>query len=510
MIPAQFDYLAPTIGRGGAGRAGRARRRRQGHRRRAEPAAGAADAAQRPEMVDRPRPDRRAARHPRRRRRHRHRRDDHAPRRRSTTRWSRSTRCCSPRPTRELADPQIRHRGTFGGALAHADPAGDLGAPALALGAEFVIAGPGGTRTVAADDFFVDLFETAIGEGELLTEIRIPKHTGWGAHYEKFVRVAHQWSIVAVAATVKVDGGTITEARVGLTNMGSTPLRASAVEEALVGQPRDRGRRTRGGGAAPPRAPTRPPTSTATPTTGATWPGAHPPGRARGRGGVSRMELNHSSPCPTGVEETWAHFEDIASVAECFPGATVTSVEGDTFAGTVKVKLGPIALVYTGTGTFVEKDEAAHAVRGRRQGQGQARQRHRRRRRSRVAMTGRRRLDRRATCITDLAITGKPAQFGRGVMQDVSDKLLGQFVACLEARLTGPAEPAPVDVPRWCRQQPLRIRGRLQPHRPGGRRRHRVSPRRSTWAVRCCRSWRRPTGNRPWARSRCSSSSGGS
>ena len=136
-----------------------------------------------------------------------------------------------------LADAQIRHRGTFGGALAHADPAGDLGAPALALGAQFVIAGSGGTRTVAADDFFVDLFETAIGEDEILTEVRVPKHTGWGAHYEKFVRVAHQWPIVAVAAAVRVDGGTIAEARVGLTNMGSTPLRARGVEEALAGQP---------------------------------------------------------------------------------------------------------------------------------------------------------------------------------------------------------------------------------------------------------------------------------
>ncbi|GAW50757.1 MULTISPECIES: FAD binding domain-containing protein [unclassified Nocardioides] len=135
-----------------------------------------------------------------------------------------------------LADAQVRHRGTFGGALAHADPAGDLGAPALALGAQFVIAGSGGTRTVAADDFFVDLFETAIGEDEILTEVRIPKHTGWGACYEKFVRVAHQWPIVAVAATVKVDGGTISEARIGLTNMGSTPIRARAVEEALAGQ----------------------------------------------------------------------------------------------------------------------------------------------------------------------------------------------------------------------------------------------------------------------------------
>jgi carbon-monoxide dehydrogenase medium subunit len=137
----------------------------------------------------------------------------------------------------QLADPQVRHRGTFGGALAHADPAGDLGAPVLALGATFTIAGQGGTRTVAADDFFEDLFTTAIGDGELLTEIRVPKHTGWGGHYEKFVRVAHQWPIVAVAAAVKVDGGTITEARVGLTNMGSTPLRARSVEQALAGKP---------------------------------------------------------------------------------------------------------------------------------------------------------------------------------------------------------------------------------------------------------------------------------
>ncbi|WP_295657637.1 xanthine dehydrogenase family protein subunit M [uncultured Nocardioides sp.] len=136
-----------------------------------------------------------------------------------------------------LADAQVRHRGTFGGALAHADPAGDLGAPVLALGAEFVVAGPSGSRTVAGSDFFVGLFETAIAEGELLVEVRVPKHTGWGAHYEKFVRVAHQWPIVAVAVAVRTEGGTIAEARVGLTNMGSTPLRAHSVEEALAGRP---------------------------------------------------------------------------------------------------------------------------------------------------------------------------------------------------------------------------------------------------------------------------------
>jgi carbon-monoxide dehydrogenase medium subunit len=136
-----------------------------------------------------------------------------------------------------IADPQIRHRGTLGGALAHADPAGDVGASALALGATYEITGATGSRTVAAEDFFQGLFETAIGDDELLTSVRIPKHTGWGAHYEKFVRVSHQWSIVAVAATVRAEGGTIREARVGLTNMGDRPLRATGVEQALVGQP---------------------------------------------------------------------------------------------------------------------------------------------------------------------------------------------------------------------------------------------------------------------------------
>ena len=138
--------------------------------------------------------------------------------------------------TETIADPQIRHRGTVGGALAHADPAGDLGAAALALEASFVITGASGSRTVPAREFFSGLFETAIGEDELLTEIRFPKHTGWGAHYEKFVRVSHQWSIVAVAATVKAEGGSIQEARIGLTNMGDRPLRATGVEQALVGQ----------------------------------------------------------------------------------------------------------------------------------------------------------------------------------------------------------------------------------------------------------------------------------
>ena len=139
--------------------------------------------------------------------------------------------------TATVADNQVRHRGTLGGALAHADPAGDLGAPALALDAQMTIVGASGSRTVSAAEFFVDYFTTAIGENEILTEIRFPKYTGWGSHYEKFNRTAQSWSMCAVAAAVRVDGGTIAEARVGLTNMGTTPIRATAVEQALVGQP---------------------------------------------------------------------------------------------------------------------------------------------------------------------------------------------------------------------------------------------------------------------------------
>ncbi|HWH28528.1 MAG TPA: xanthine dehydrogenase family protein subunit M [Mycobacteriales bacterium] len=138
--------------------------------------------------------------------------------------------------TATVADPAVRHRGTFGGALAHADPAGDLAAVALALDASFVAEGPGGRRTIAASDFFRDYLETALSPDELLVEVRIPKLEGtWGVRYEKFNRVAQAWAIVGVAAAVRRDGGSIAEARVGLTNMGSTPVRATAVEQALAG-----------------------------------------------------------------------------------------------------------------------------------------------------------------------------------------------------------------------------------------------------------------------------------
>ena len=137
--------------------------------------------------------------------------------------------------TKTVADPAIRHRGTFGGALSHADPAGDLPAVTLALDATFVVEGPGGRRTVPASEFFVDYLQSALAPDELLVEVRVPKLTGWGVHYEKFQRVAQAWAIVGVAAAVRMENGAIAEARVGLTNMGPTPVRAAAVEAALAG-----------------------------------------------------------------------------------------------------------------------------------------------------------------------------------------------------------------------------------------------------------------------------------
>jgi len=138
--------------------------------------------------------------------------------------------------TATVADPQVRHRGTFGGALAHGDPAGDLPAVVLALDATMEIAGAKGRRHVAAKDFFVDYFTTAVGSDEILVSITIPKlGKGWGTCYEKFNRTASGWAVVGVAAAVKVEGGKITDARIGLTNCAAVPVRASSVESALKG-----------------------------------------------------------------------------------------------------------------------------------------------------------------------------------------------------------------------------------------------------------------------------------
>ena len=141
-----------------------------------------------------------------------------------------------------VADPAVRHRGTFGGALAHADPAGDLAAVALALDAQLVAEGPSGRRTIAAAEFFLDYLQTSLSPDEVLVEVRMPKLEGqWGVAYEKFNRTAQAWAIVGAAVAVRRDNGSLAESRVALTNMGSTPVRARAVEAALAGATADAG-----------------------------------------------------------------------------------------------------------------------------------------------------------------------------------------------------------------------------------------------------------------------------
>ncbi len=134
-----------------------------------------------------------------------------------------------------VGDPQVRHRGTIGGSVSHGDAASDLPSALLALDATFVVKGPGGERTVAAGDFFEDYLQTALAPDEVLTEIRVPKLNGAGWSYKKFNRRAQDWAVVGVAAVVERSNGSIGSARIGLTNMGSTPLRATAAENALAG-----------------------------------------------------------------------------------------------------------------------------------------------------------------------------------------------------------------------------------------------------------------------------------
>jgi carbon-monoxide dehydrogenase medium subunit len=136
-----------------------------------------------------------------------------------------------------IADQQVRNRGTIGGSLAHGDPASDLPAVVLAAEGTIVARGPGGEREIAGADFFRDYLETALAPDEVVTEVRMPESEGWSFGYQKFNRRQEDWAMVAVCALVRVQDGTCADVRIGLTNMGGTPLRASAAEDALRGQP---------------------------------------------------------------------------------------------------------------------------------------------------------------------------------------------------------------------------------------------------------------------------------
>jgi carbon-monoxide dehydrogenase medium subunit len=136
-----------------------------------------------------------------------------------------------------IADQQVRNRGTIGGSLAHGDPASDLPGVLLATEGDVTARGAGGQRSISAAEMFQDYMTTALAPDEVLTEVRLPAMDGFGFGYEKFSRRAEDWAMVGVCALVKASGGSCEDVRIGLTNMGSTPLRATAAEEALRGQP---------------------------------------------------------------------------------------------------------------------------------------------------------------------------------------------------------------------------------------------------------------------------------
>lgn len=134
-----------------------------------------------------------------------------------------------------VGDPQVRHRGTIGGSMSHGDAASDLPTALVALEGQFLVKGSGGERTIAAGDFFKDYLQTDLAPDEVLTEIRVPKLNGAGWSYKKFNRRSQDWAVVGAAAVVERSNGSIGSARIGLTNMGNKPVRASAAESALSG-----------------------------------------------------------------------------------------------------------------------------------------------------------------------------------------------------------------------------------------------------------------------------------
>jgi carbon-monoxide dehydrogenase medium subunit len=139
----------------------------------------------------------------------------------------------------KIADQQVRNRGTIGGSLAHGDSASDWPTLLLTYAGSVTVQGPDGQRVIEAADLFKDYLTTSVRHGEILTEARLPVLDGFGGAYEKFTRRAEDWAMVGVLAVVKESGGVVEDVRIGLTHMASTPLRASAAEEALRGKPLD-------------------------------------------------------------------------------------------------------------------------------------------------------------------------------------------------------------------------------------------------------------------------------
>jgi carbon-monoxide dehydrogenase medium subunit len=386
-----------------------------------------------------------------------------------------------------IADQQVRNRGTIGGSLAHGDPASDL--PTVLVSGEglVIVRGPGGEREIPAAEFFLEYLTTALGADEVITDVQLPTLEGFGWCYEKFAGRGEDWAIVGVCALIAAaPDGTCADVRVGLTNMGPTPLRASGVEEALLERPLNgeeiaRAAKEAAEGTEPPGE------LSATPdykrhlarvltrralerAAGAAQEAPAPNGVTRRRvvsarragetpaapptprerpGGAPGMRIEQSFHVNAPVDRVWSSLIDIDGVAPCLPGAEITGSENGVYQGTFTVKLGPTTASYRGEVRLESADEGARTVTMRASGQDSRGQ-------GSASATIAARLSEsegktRVEVVTDYAITGKLARFGRsGIIQEVASQLMREFAECLERKLTG-AEPAGVPA-----AQPLR------------------------------------------------------
>jgi carbon-monoxide dehydrogenase medium subunit len=386
-----------------------------------------------------------------------------------------------------VADQQVRNRGTIGGSLAHGDPAADMPAVLLACDGSVFARGPSGEREIRASDLFLDYLTTALEPDEVITHVRMPALDGYGFHYEKFNRRAEDWAVVGVCALVSASDGVCADVRIALTNVGSVPLRASATEEALRGQPlaadtiagaaayaadgttpsgdlnataeykmhltrvltRNALERAARGPAASRsngrvRARSHPPTPPPRHTPPPPRPdGAHPEAKPKqaparpAQGGGIRLEQSFDVSAP--LERVWSELVEVERIAPCMPGAQLTGHEDNVYYGNFTVKLGPATASYRGAVRLESVDETSRMITIQasgqdKRGQGSASA-------AIVVTLGEASSRTHVDVVTDLTITGRLARFGRaGMVQDVAEGLMRQFATCLEQRITGGPE----------------------------------------------------------------------
>jgi aerobic carbon-monoxide dehydrogenase medium subunit len=367
-----------------------------------------------------------------------------------------------------IADQQVRNRGTIGGTIAHADPAADMPAVLLATEGSVVARGRRRERTIDAGDFFLGYLTTALAPGEVITRVHVPALDDYGFHYEKFTRRAEDWAIVGVVALLALRDGRCEDARVALTNMGATPLRAFNVEKALVGRKLDGEAIARAAEHAADK--TEPPEDlnasaeykrelaqvlTRRALERALENAGPSPrirrahlqdwaqlagGAAKGtgpKGGAGDLRLDQSFDVQAPLERVWSSFVEVEPIVPCLPGAELTGSNDGEYHGTFHVKVGPASASYRGTIKLESVDESAHRLVMKASGQ-DSRGQGSASATITLELSG---ADGEGTHVeahSSFSITGTLARFGRsGMIEDVANLLMRRFAACIEHKLTG-------------------------------------------------------------------------